>query len=219
MPTPNVLPAGLLQSAALQDTIVMVPHRDLFDWASGIAQVAALFFALVMLWRMVVVMKSLRSQVHKTATAVEQLVAEAHPLLKSASGVLEDAREVVAMVRTDVERLTVTSGMIRERVADAVEATTQRIDEVNAVLDVLQTQLENTAIGTVSAIHGVRVGTRALTHGLAHGAIEDRDVIDEFNDIDAIDDEHDLEDLDDLDDLEDLDDIDDIDLDDEAKPA
>lgn len=207
MPNSNVLTVGLLQSAALQDTIVMVAHRDLFDWAGGIAQILALFFSLVMLWRVVVVLKSLRAQVHKTATAVEQLVRDAHPLLKSASGVIEDAREVVAMVRTDVERLTGTTAVIRERIADAVEVTTQRIDEVNAVLDVLQTELETTAIGTVSAIHGVRVGARAMTTGLAHGDIGGRDVL------------ADIDDFDDMDDDIDLDDIDDVYPDDEAKPA
>jgi hypothetical protein len=211
MPISNVLTVGLLQSAALQDTIVMVPHRDLFDWASGIVQVIALLLGLAMLWRMVVVLQSLRAQVHKTATAVERLVAEAHPLLKTATGVLAtatgtvaDAREVVAMVRTDVERFSELTHVIRERVADAVDVTTQRIDEVNAVLDVLQTQLESTAIGTVSAMHGVRVGARALTKGLTHRDVVDVDDVDEMGDVDG---------------LDDMDDMDDIELDDEATPA
>jgi hypothetical protein len=201
MPFPPALTVGLLQAAALQDTIVarMVPQRDLFDWTSGILQIIVLLLGAGMLIALILLALSVRAGVRKVSEQIERLTTQTRPLIERATGIVDDAREVVAMVRTDVERLSKTTDVIRERVTDAVEVTTHRIDEVNAVLDVLQTQLERTAIGTVSAIHGVRVGARALTKGLAHP-----DTIDE---------------MDDLDDLDDLDDMDDIELDDEATPA
>lgn len=211
MPFPPALTVGLLQAAALPDTIVarMVPQRDLFDWTSGILQIIVLLLAVGMLIALILLALSVRAGVQKVSEQIERLTSQTRPLIERATGIVEDAREVVAMVRTDVERLSETTDEIRERVVDAVENTTHRIDEVNAVLDVLQTKLESTAIGTVSAIHGVRVGARALARGLAHpdaGGVDDLD--------DDLDDE-----IDGLDDLDDLDDMDDIELDDEATPA
>jgi hypothetical protein len=104
---------------------------------------------------------------------------------------------------------------------DVAEVTSERIDQVNAVLDVLQAELEGVAIGTVSAIRGVRVGTRALTDNLGRGsngrgtAFSERD-IDDSSTVGSrfAAGEYDLDDDED----EFLDDAD-LDFDDEARPA
>ena len=227
-----VLTAGLLQAAALQDTIVarMVPQRDLFDWTSGILQIIVLLLGVGMLIALILLLLSVRAGVRKVIEQIEKLTAETRPLIARATGIADDAREVVAMVRTDVERLTEAAGAISEQLIDAADVTAQRIDEVNAVLDVLQTELESTAISTVSAIRGVRAGARALTEGLARGDSGDSGSRDRERPRGpavgsrrgtyagaagarsrASDD--------DLDDFDDFDDIDDIDLDDKATPA
>jgi hypothetical protein len=242
MPFSPALTAGLLQAAALQDTIVarMVPQRDLFDWTSGILQIIVLLLGIGMLIALILLLLSVRAGVRKVNEQIERLTAETRPLIERATGIVDDAREVVAMVRTDVERLTEAAGAISEQLLDAADVTSQRIDEVNAVLDVLQTELESTAIGTVSAIHGVRVGAHALSEGLAHGDIGES----EYRERAAVrrpsmatrrstyaaagstgvagaagvagtGAAH----RDDFESLDDIDDIDDIDLDDEATPA
>ncbi|MES2523368.1 MAG: hypothetical protein V4617_11765 [Gemmatimonadota bacterium] len=191
----HVLTVGLLQAAAMTDTVVarMVPQRDLFDWTSGILQVIVLVLGIGMLLTLILLLLSLRAAVNKTNEAIQRLSAETKPLLKRATDIVDDAREVVAMVRTDVERVSEAATAVTEQLLSAADVTSQRIDEVNAVIDVLQDELEDTAIGTVSAIRGVRVGARALGDhfiparrngdALAAGATEaDLDFDDEFDD-------------------------------------
>lgn len=165
MPIPNALMVGLLQAAAAPDTMVarMIPQRDLFDWTSGVLQIIVLLLGIGMLVTLILLLLSVRTAVHKVNDAVDHFTKETRPLIARATGIVDDAREVVAMVRTDVERVTDAAGLISEQLIDAAETTSQRIDEVNAVLDVLQGELETTAIGTVSAIRGVRVGARTLS--------------------------------------------------------
>ena len=70
------------------------------------------------------------------------------------------------MIKTDVARVSDAAGAVTAQLVGVADVTSQRIDQVNAVLDVLQAELEGVAIGTVSAIRGVRVGTKALTDSL-----------------------------------------------------
>lgn len=202
------LTAALLQAAAVPDTIVtrMIPQRDWFDWTSGILQIIVLLLGVGMLIALILLALSVRAAVGKVNDAVVKLSAETKPLIERATSIVEDTREVVAMVRTDVERLTDAAGAVSEQLIDAADVTSQRIDEVNAVLDVLQAELEGAAIGTVSAIRGVRVGARTLSDNLRNPSRIASGMA-------AADDDERFDDLDDADDL------DDIALDEEHTPA
>jgi hypothetical protein len=160
----HALTVGLLQATTLPDTLVarMLPHRDLFDWTSGILQLIVLVLGIGMLIALILLLLSIRVAVTKAHEAIERLSAETKPLIKRATEIADDAREVVAMVRTDAERVTDAATAVTEQLLAAADITAQRVNEVNAVIDVLQAELEQTAIETVSAIRGVRVGTRAL---------------------------------------------------------
>ena len=76
-----------------------------------------------------------------------------------------DARAVVTIVRSDVERVSDAAHALGEQLRDAADTTMRRVDDVNAVLDVLQDELEDTALTAVSAIRGVRAGAVELTTG------------------------------------------------------
>lgn len=153
---------SLLQGAAVQAPVVMVSQRDWFDWLSGGLQVVVLLLVIVAMIALILLMLSIRKEVHELNKAVKRFTTETRPLISGTTSLVTDAREVVAMVRTDVQRVAAAAGSIGERLTDAVDVTASRLDQVNAVLDVLQAELERTAIGTVSAIRGVRVGARTL---------------------------------------------------------
>jgi hypothetical protein len=200
------LPVGLLQAAAVQDTLVvarMLPQRDAFEWTTGILQIIALLLGVGMLTVMTVLLLSLRRAVVRLQVAITEITAMTRPLIARATVIASDASEVVAMVRTDVERLNTTAGVISAQVLHVVETTATRVGEVNAVLDVLQAELERGAIGTMSALHGVRVGAQALGEGLAHPRRdadaaradlgEDDDDFDDLDDFDELDEELDAD--------------------------
>lgn len=165
MSLPPQLTVWLLQAAALQDTVIaktMPADRTLFDYTSGTLQLIVLVLGVVVLIALVVVLLALKKAVDAVKGTIDKLYADTKPITTMASKVAGDAREVVAMLRTDAERLTHAAGQLSEQLLDVVHVTERRMDDVNAVLDVVQDELENTVISTTAALRGVRLGGRAI---------------------------------------------------------
>ena len=168
MPTPVL--TRLLQAAAFPDTIIArtIPERGMLEWTSGVLQIVVLILGIGVLIATILLILSMRAGVQKFNQTVDRLSTETKPLLANATAIVGDAREVVAMLRTDIERVTEAAEALSEQLLGAADATVRRVDNVNAVLDVLQDELEDTALSAVSAIRGVRVGAGALTAGMTH---------------------------------------------------
>ena len=166
----SALPARLLQAAAFPDTIIArtIPERGMLEWTSGVLQIVVLILGIGVLIATVLLILSLRAGVRKFNETVDRLATDTKPLLASATAIVVDAREVVAMLRTDVVRVTDAAEALSEPLLTAADRTARRVDDVNAVLDVLQDELEDTALSAVSAIRGVRVGASEFTAGLRH---------------------------------------------------
>jgi hypothetical protein len=160
----SLVSLNLLQVAS-QDTIVarMISERGVLDWTNGILQFVVLVLGVATLATMVFLLVTVRRGVLELNTLIKQFAADTRPLIASASAVATDAREVVAMLRTDAERVTDAASLVSEQLIEAAEATAQRVDDVNAVLDVLQAELEDTAISAAAVVRGVRIGARTLT--------------------------------------------------------
>jgi len=166
----SALSARLLQAATFPDTIIArtIPERGMLEWTSGVLQVVVLLLGIGVLIATILLILSMRAGVRKFNETVDKLTTDAKPLLANATAIVGDTREVVAMLRTDVERVTYAAETLSERLLDAAETTARRVDDVNAVLDVLQDELEDSALSAVSAIRGIRVGAGELTTGLSH---------------------------------------------------
>jgi hypothetical protein len=162
----SLVSLNLLQALAPQDTIVarMISERGVLDWTNGILQFVVLVLGVATLVTMVVLLVTVRRGVLELNTLLKQFAADTRPLIASASAVATDAREVVAMLRTDAERVTDAASLVSEQLIEAAEATAQRVDDVNAVLDVLQAELEDTAIAAAAVVRGVRIGASTLTN-------------------------------------------------------
>ncbi len=166
----SALSVRLLQAATFPDTIIArtIPERGMLEWTSGILQIIVLLLGIGVLIATVLLILSMRAGLRKLNETVDRLTKDAQPMLANATAVVGDAREVVAMLRTDVERVTDAAEALSKQLLAAAETTVRRVDDVNAVLDVLQDELEDTALSAVSAIRGVRVGASELTAGLSH---------------------------------------------------
>jgi methyl-accepting chemotaxis protein len=161
----------LLQVVSRPDTIITrtIAERGLLEWTNGILQMLVLVLAVAALITLILLFLALRAGVKKVAATVDALAADAKPMLTSANTMVGDARAMVAIVRQDVERVSDAAGAITDQLLDAAETTAQRVDDVNAVLDVLQDELEDTVVAAASAIRGVRIGAQAMAFGLTRG--------------------------------------------------
>ncbi len=158
----------LAQAATAPDTIIArtIQQRGLLDWTNGILQLIVLLLAVVALVALALLFFTARAGIRKLTETADKLAADVKPMLSHTTAMVSDARGMVAVVKRDVERLTNGVGAVSDQLLDAAETTAQRVDEVNAVLDVLQDELEDTVLSTASAIRGVRVGAQAMAMGL-----------------------------------------------------
>jgi hypothetical protein len=165
----SALPARLLQAAMLPDTIITrtIAERGVLEWTSGVLQIVVLILGVGVLIATILLLLSMRAGLRKFNATIDRLATETTPLLASATAMVGDARGIVSMLRSDVERVNDAAEALSEQLLDAADRTAQRVDDVNAVLDVLQDELEDTALAAVSAIRGVRVGAGAMTAALS----------------------------------------------------
>lgn len=155
---------ALLQATTRADTIVAytIPDRGVLEWTAGFLQIVVLLLAVAALVTFILLIQTVRAGIEAVNKATARVADEARPMLSNANAMVRDAREMVALVRDDVTRVTDAAGLIGDELLHAAQTTARRVDDVNAVLDVLQTELEDTALGAAAAIRGVRVGARAL---------------------------------------------------------
>ncbi len=160
----------LLQASVTRDTIValtMPAQRTAFDYASGTLQILVLLVGFVALGATAALALTVRRVVNTLQGTVDRLIADTRPLLQQATRVSEDARDVVKTVRREVDRLAEASSEMSARILDLSDAAEQRIDEVNALIDVLRDEVQDTALSAAATVRGVRVGAAAL--GMALG--------------------------------------------------
>ena len=156
---------GALLQASHADTLIarVIPVRGVLDLSSGILQLIVLLLGIGSLVTLVVLLLTVRAGVQRVNVVIEQFAADTKPLISKATAVVTDARDVVATLRNDVERVTRAAGAVSDQLLDAADTTARRVDDVNAVLDVLQGELEASAISAAALIRGVRTGARSLS--------------------------------------------------------
>lgn len=152
----------LLQAGTVRDTIVTIPARSWLDYTNGTLQLIVLVLAVIVLGATAYVMITLKKAIDALKGTVEKLAEDARPIIKQTSLVATDAREVVAMIRTDVERVTFAAGEVSDQLLDIAASTERRMDDINAVIDVVQGELEETVLSTAATLRGVRLGGRAV---------------------------------------------------------
>ncbi len=155
----------LLQASVIRDTIVtltMPAQRTAFDYASGTLQILVLVVGLVALAAMALLALTLRKAVVSLQGTVDRLSADAKPLISQATRVTEEARDVMKRVRGEVDHIADATASVSARLHDLSDAAEARIDEVNALLDVLQDEVQDTALSAAAAVRGARVGAVAL---------------------------------------------------------
>jgi hypothetical protein len=157
----------VLQSVTLPDTIIArtIPDRGVLEWTSGLLEILVLLLAVGALGSLILLLAAMRDGVKKLNGTLERLTNDTQPMLSNARAIVQDARDMVATVKRDVGTVSGAAAAMGDTLLDAADITAQRIDEVNAVLDVVQEELEETAITAISAVRGVRMGAREM---LAH---------------------------------------------------
>jgi len=87
---------------------------------------------------------------------------DGQPLLQAARAVAEDAGKIVGQLRGEVEQIVATSRDVRLRVSGAAGSLDERARDLEAVLDILQDEVEETALDVAVALRATRRGTSVI---------------------------------------------------------
>jgi len=101
---------------------------------------------------------SLRKTYRKLNDLIDRVGGEVTPLVRSAKVMTDDAGEIVTMVKGDVRQIQQTVAAANARLLKAVKEAEARLDEFNALIEVVQEEAESAFVGTASTVQGVRTG-------------------------------------------------------------
>ena len=91
-----------------------------------------------------------------------RLEEQSRPVLERAAGVADNVDAVSRSLRDEARHLTGSVRALSDRLRQASTHMETRIDEFNALLEVVQAEAEETFLKTAAAVRGVGAGARAL---------------------------------------------------------
>ena len=78
---------------------------------------------------------------------------------------ITDVRQLIGSIKTEAEMLVDTSRDIRRRIVRAADAAEQRLTDLDALAEVVQEEVEETALDAAAAMQNVRRGLSMLQWG------------------------------------------------------
>jgi len=152
------LPSSLMQTA-VADTVVMIPARDSVALAADVA-VIVLGAAVILLAVAVFVF------VRRVGRVVDDLRAQARqsfgPVSDRARSISDNVEFITDALRTDVRRLNDSVKALTERLHQASDRMEERIEEFNALMEIVQSEAEDIFIDTAATVRGVRASARTI---------------------------------------------------------
>lgn len=155
--------AALLMQAGrtLPDTLVtkqVTTEPGLFSKITSIASGLMTLALLALTVGLVPAAWNFRKTYKKINELIDKVYGDVAPLVRSASMVAEDAREIVSIVKGDVRQVQQTVAGANARLLKAVREAEERLDQFNALIEVVQEEAETAFVDTASTVRGVRTG-------------------------------------------------------------
>jgi hypothetical protein len=156
---------ALLFSAqvAARDTVVFVAARDGFDVMIAVAAAFVALTFLAVLIGLLVLFFQARAAVRAIDRARKGIAMD--PAVESLRKTAAHVEGISAAVRGEAERLTASIGQLSDRLTQASDRMEERIEEFNALMEVVQSEAEHTFVDTAAAARGVRRGLGELGTG------------------------------------------------------
>lgn len=165
----------LQQAAALPDTVIMKTVAAERGWFETVTGIASGVLSLTLLGLVIVMAPAAWSfwRTFKRAGAMlDRVEAVVAPLSRHAGSIADNVDYITTSIRHDVQQVNATIASANRRLQEATEVTEKRLNEFNALLDVVQQEAEQAFVSTAAVVRGVRTGAAAFT-GLAGDGTDD----------------------------------------------
>jgi len=144
-------------------------------WAPAVTAVSTAIIALGVLVGGAVALILLRHLIRLTDLlhrVIDGFDRDTRPVLEQARTVLTETNRIAGKVGREVERITDATGDVRERVLRAVDGVEDRLTDLDALLDVIQEEVEETVLDVGAALRTTRRGAsvfRTIRRALGGG--------------------------------------------------
>ena len=128
--------------------------------AADISAVVLAAISALLLLAMLVLLVQLR----RVLTALQR---QMQPVADRARVAAENVEYISAVVREDVQKVHSSVAGLSDRLKDASGRMEERVEEFNALMDVVQDEAESVLLDTAAAVRGVRASARTMGAGVA----------------------------------------------------
>ena len=165
---PELLPFGMM--TRLFSVSVFPLQQAVASTAPSSLQVAAevstVVIAVISVMLLVVILLFV-VQLKKLLRSLQQHV---QPVTDRARVAAENAEYITALVRQDVQKVRASVSGLSDRLGEASERMEERVEEFNALMDVVQGEAEAVLLDTAAIVRGVRAGARTVGGSMAKAA-------------------------------------------------
>ena len=127
------------------------------------AEVSTVVIAVVSVFLLVAAL-ALVLQVKKFLASLQQHV---QPVTDRARVAAENVEYISAVVREDVQRVRTSVSGLSDRLKKASDRMEERVEEFNALMNVVQDEAESVLLDTAAIVRGVRAGAQTMGEGVA----------------------------------------------------
>jgi hypothetical protein len=151
----------LLQAAALPETLYT---KQIAETPSAFARVSSVASGLVSITLLVLTVAlvpaawNFRKSYKKVSDLLDRVYGDINPLMRHASTIADNVDYITTSVRVDVQEVNRTIAAVNVRLREAAALTEQRLNEFNALLEVVQREAEGVFVSTAATVRGVRAG-------------------------------------------------------------
>lgn len=150
----------MAQNAAVPDTIVTVAARDGYDIILVIAAIAVTVTAAAALLTGVLALYAAREAARATERLKEQIANE--PTFASFRNTVENAEAISVILREEAGKLSGSVARLSEKVELASTRMEERIEDLNALVEVVQEEVEGSFVKSAAMARGFRAGLGKL---------------------------------------------------------
>ena len=152
----------------LQDTIYVATATASQGWFQKVTSVASGIMTLTLMIMAIALVPAawnFRKTYQKTTKLLERIEADVMPLTKHAHSIADNLDYISTAIRADVGMIQDTLKSANRTIRGAVGTTEQKINEFNALLDVVQGEAEGLFVSTAATVRGVKTGASHLVGG------------------------------------------------------
>jgi uncharacterized protein YoxC len=152
----------LLQAAqVLPDTIYtkeIVAEPGLWSKVTSVASGVMTITVIVLTVALVPAAWNFRKSYKKVSDMLDKVYGDINPLMRHASAIADNVDYISTAIRVDVQQVSQTVAAVNQRLQQAATSAEDRINQLNALLDVVQEEAESAFVTTASTIRGVQTG-------------------------------------------------------------